>query len=142
MNIKHEQKHFIRATIEGIMYAFYNIGKTLEEHCTVDSLSVNGSFATYALWTQMMADMFNKPVHIKQNSGPDSVACGGYLICATEMGLYKDLDAAAQKVKLLESFHPQQANHAVYMKHFAIFERLSTKLFDEFEAIAELQHHN
>ena len=59
MNIKHEQKHFIRATIEGIMYAFYNIGKTLEEHCTVDSLSVNGSFATYALWTQMMGDMFN-----------------------------------------------------------------------------------
>jgi hypothetical protein len=27
----------------------------------------------------------------------------------------------------------------VYMKHYAIFERLSTKLFDEFEAIANLQ---
>lgn len=28
---------------------------------------------------------------------------------------------------------------AVYMKHYAIFERLSAKLFDEFEAIADLQ---
>jgi gluconokinase len=142
LNIKHEQKHFIRATIEGILYAFYSIGKTLEEHRCLKSLSVNGSFASYPLWTQMMADIFNKPVQIKQNSGSDSVACGGFLLSATEMGLYKDLDAAAQKVKLSESFLPQTRNHDVYMKHYAIFERLGTKLFDEFEAIAELQHHN
>jgi gluconokinase len=139
LNIKHEQKHFVRATIEGIIYALYSIGKTLEEHRSVKSLSANGTFASYPLWMQMMADMFNKPVHIKQNSGPDSVACGGFLVSATEIGMYQNLDEAAQKVKLLDSFQPQQQNHAVYMKHYAIFERLSTKLFDEFEAIAELQ---
>ncbi|HWJ28684.1 MAG TPA: hypothetical protein VNS32_19225, partial [Flavisolibacter sp.] len=88
------------------------------------------------------ADIFNKPVHIKQNSGLDSVAYGGFLLSATEMGLYKTLDDAAQKVKLVENFLPQQQNHNVYMKHYAIFERLGTKLFDEFEAIAELQHND
>lgn len=139
LNIKHEQQHFLRATIEGILYAFYNIGKTLEEHRSINSLSANGTFASYPLWTQMMADIFNKPVLIKQNSGPDSVACGGYLVSATEMGLYPNLEQAAKKVKLLENYHPHRQNHDVYMKHFAIFERLSTKLFDEFEAIAELQ---
>lgn len=140
LNIKHEQHHFIRATIEGILFAFYNIGKTLEEHRCIKSLSANGTFASYPLWTQIMADIFNKPVLIKQNSGPDSVACGAFLVSATEMGMYKDLEQAAQKVKLLENFHPRQQNHDIYMKHFAIFERLSTKLCDEFEAIAELQH--
>ena len=39
LNIKHEQQHFVRATIEGIMYAIYSIGKTLEEHRTFKSLS-------------------------------------------------------------------------------------------------------
>jgi gluconokinase len=140
LNIKHEQKHFVRATIEGVMYAFYSIGKTLEEQRSFKSLSANGTFASFPLWMQMMADVFNKPVQIKQNSGPDSVACGGFLVSATELGMYKNLDEAAQKVKLLDSFHPHQQNHSLYMKHFAIFERLSTKLFDEFEAIAELQH--
>jgi gluconokinase len=139
LNIGHEQKHFIRATIEGILYAFYSIGKTLEEHRCINSLSVNGSFASYPLWTQMMADIFNKPVQVRQNSGPDSVATGGFLLCATEMGIYNNLDEAAQKVNLLESFLPQPQNHQVYMKHYAIYERLGTKLFDEFEAIAELQ---
>ena len=140
LNIKHQQKHFVRATIEGIMYAFYSIGKTLEEHRSIQSLSANGTFASYPLWIQMMADMFNKPVHLNMNSGPDSVACGGFLLSAINLGMYHDLEDAAQKVKLLDSFHPQPQNHKVYMKHFAIFERLGAKLFDEFEAIAELQH--
>jgi gluconokinase len=142
LNIKHEQQHFVRATIEGILYGFYSIGKTLEEHRCIKSISANGTFASYPLWTQIMADIFNKPVLIKQNSGPDSVAYGGYLVSATEMGLYENLDQAAQKVKLLENFFPQNQNHTVYMKHHAIFERLSVKLFEEFEAIAELQQNN
>ena len=142
LNIKHEQKHFVRATIEGILYGFYSIAKTLQEHRCIKSLSANGTYASYPLWTQMIADIFNKPVLIKQNSGPDSVACGGYLVSATALGLYQDLTQAAQKVQLLENFHPVQQNHDVYMKHFAIFERLSTKLFDEFEAISDLQNNS
>jgi gluconokinase len=139
LNIKHEKQHFIRATIEGILYAIYSIGRTLEEHRTYKSLSANGTFASYPLLTQMMADIFNMPVHIKQGSGSDSVAFGSFLLSATEIGLHKTLDEAAETVKLPDSFHPQQQHHDVYMKHYAIFERLSVKLFDEFEAIAELQ---
>jgi len=139
LNIRHEPRHFIRATIEGIIYAFYSIGKTLEEHRSFKSLSANGTFAVYPLWTQIMADVFNKPVFLKQTSGSDSVACGGFLVSATELGMYKNLEHAAQKVKLIEAFHPQQHNHAVYQKHYAVFESLSRKLFDEFRAIADLQ---
>jgi gluconokinase len=142
INIRHERQHFIRATIEGIIYAFYNIAKTLEEHRCFESLSANGTFASYPLWTQIMADIFNKPVYIKESSGTDSVACGGFLLSATELGMYKNLEEAAQKVKLVEGFHPQQQNHITYQKHYAIFERLSTNLFDEFEAIAGLQEDN
>jgi gluconokinase len=142
LNIKHEQQHFIRATIEGILYAIYSIGKTLEEHRSFKSLSANGTFASYPFWTQLMADVFNKPVHIKQGSGSDSVAFGSFLLSATEIGLYKNLDEAAETVKLPDSFTPNKQLHNVYMKHYSIFERLGTKLFDEFEAIADLQQDN
>lgn len=142
LNIKHEQQHFIRATIEGILYAIYSIGKTLEEHRSFKSLSANGTFASYPVWTQLMADVFNKPVHIKQGSGSDSVAFGSFLLSATEIGLYKNLDEAAETVKLPDSFTPNKQLHNVYMKHYSIFERLGTKLFDEFEAIADLQQDN
>ncbi|MEI6948110.1 gluconokinase [Paraflavisolibacter sp. H34] len=142
LNIKHEQPHFVRATIEGILYAFYSIGKTLQEHRSFKSIAANGTLASYPFWTQMMADMFNKPVHIKQGPGSDSVAFGSFLLSAVEMGIYKNLDEAAETVKLPDSFLPQKKHHQVYMKHFAIFERLGVKLFDEFEAIADLQQEN
>jgi len=87
-----------------------------------------------------MADIFNKPVHIKQGTGSDSVAVGSFLLSATEIGLYKNLDQAAETVDLPDSFIPQKQHHTVYMKLFAIFERLIAKLHDEFEAISELQN--
>ena len=85
----------------------------------------------------MIADLFNKPVNTKNDS--DSVAIGAYLIGATELGIYKNLDEAAKTVELPQKYSPRKHHHSTYMKHYAVFERLSLKLFDEFEAIANLQ---
>jgi gluconokinase len=138
INIKHERQHFVRATIEGILYEIYSIGKTLQEHRSITSLTVNGSFASLPFCTQIIADIFNKPVSVGKN--PDSIAQGAFLLSATEMEIYKSLDEAARTVVLSTTYKPQTQNHTVYQKYFPIFERLSTKLYDEFEEIANLQH--
>jgi gluconokinase len=137
LNIKHERKHFVRATIEGILYEIYSIGKSLSEQRTIKSLSVNGSFGTLPFCTQLIADMFNKPVRLRQQS--HSVSFGAWLLSATEMGIYKSLDEAARTVELPDVYKPNKQHHAVYADYFGIFEKLSTKLFDEFEAIGNLQ---
>jgi len=133
----HQRQHFIRATVEGILYEIYSIGKTLEEHRAINSLSVNGSFASIPFCTQMIADVFNKPVNIRKNA--DSIAFGAFLLSAIEMGIYNNIDEAARTVVLPDTYKPEKQNHQVYIKYFKIFERLSTKLFDEFEEIANLQ---
>jgi gluconokinase len=140
LNIKHEKIHFVRATIEGIMYEIYSIGKLLEEHRSIKSLSVNGSFGTIPFCTQMIADMFNKPVRLRQQF--HSVSFGAFLIAAIEMGIYKSLDEAVKKVELPDQYKPQKQNHAVYENYYRIFEQLSTGLIREFESIAELQQKN
>jgi gluconokinase len=137
LHIKHEQPHFIRATIEGILYEIYSIGKILEEHRTIDSLSVNGSYACTSFWAQMIADIFNKPVSTKSNS--DSIGLGTFLLSATEMGIYKNIEEAAQNISLPEPYKPNKQHHATYMKYFTVFKKLSAKLADEFEAISTLQ---
>jgi gluconokinase len=137
VNIKHERQHFIRATIEGILYEVYSISKLLEEHRSIKKLCVHGSFASHPFCTQLLADICNKPVFHRKNS--DSVAYGAFLLSATEMGIYPNLSAAAQSVVIPEQYHPTKTLHASYMKYFKIFERLSTKLADEFEEISNLQ---
>jgi gluconokinase len=137
LNIKHEKQHFIRATIEGILYEIYSIGKILEEHRTIKNLSVHGSFASLPFCTQMIADIFNKPLTLRKNS--DSIAYGAFLLSATEMGIYKNLDQAVKTVKLPDVYTPKKQHHTAYMKYFKIFEKLSIRLSDEFEDIANLQ---
>lgn len=138
INIKHEKQHFVRATIEGILYEVYSIGRILGEHRKIDALTVNGSFASLPLFAQMIADIFNKPVNTGTN--PDSIARGAYLLSAIDLGIYKNIDHAARSIDLPVSFKPQLHNHVTYQKYFPIFDRLSSKLYDEFEAIANLQH--
>jgi len=137
INIRHEKSHIVRATIEGILYEIYSIGKTLEENRKIKMLSINGSFGTIPLCVQMIADMFNKPVQLRQNY--HSVSFGAFLLGATEMGIYKNLDEAAKTVVLPDEYLPDKQNHQAYMKYFKIFEQLSTKLGAEFEEISDLQ---
>ncbi|HTE11548.1 MAG TPA: gluconokinase, partial [Chitinophagaceae bacterium] len=138
ININHEQKHFIRATLEGILYEIYSIGKILEEHRAFSTLSINGSFASYPLWAQIIADMFGKPVSV--NNSYDSIGTGALLLSQTEMGVYRNLEDAAKTVSLHTNYHPNKKDHQVYMKYFSVFEKLSYKLKDEFEEIALLQN--
>lgn len=138
LNIKHEKAHFVRATIEGILYGIYSIGKTLQEHRTINSLSINGSFGSLPFVTQMIADIYNKPVRLRQDQ--HSVSYGSYLLSATEMGIYRSLDEAAQTVVLTDLASPDKNNHKIYLKYYQILERLSTKLSSEFADIAALQH--
>jgi gluconokinase len=137
LNIKHERKHFIRATIEGILYEIYSIGKILEEHRSFSSLSINGSFGTIPFCTQLIADIFNKPVSTIKNA--NSIGLGAFLLNATDMGVYASLDEAARSVEFQETFHPRHHDHKVYAQYFDIFQRLSTLLEGEFEKIASLQ---
>ncbi|OMP75104.1 MULTISPECIES: gluconokinase [unclassified Chitinophaga] len=137
LNIKHERRHFIRATIEGILYEIYSIGKTLSEQQTINSLSVNGSFGTIPFCSQLIADIFSKPVQVRQQF--HSVSFGAYLLSATEMGIYTSLDNVAPVAEIPNVFKPNKQHHTIYADYFCIFEKLSAKLFDEFEAIGNLQ---
>ncbi|MET0466620.1 MAG: gluconokinase [Chitinophagaceae bacterium] len=138
VNIKHEKAHFVRSTIEGILYGIYSIGKTLEEHRKIDTLCINGSFGSQPFVTQMVADIYNKPVRLRQNY--HSVSYGSYLLSATEMGIFKSLDDAAKTVSLVDMVTPDKQAHQTYLKYYKLFARLSTKLAGEFAAIAALQH--
>ena len=138
INIRHERRHFIRATIEGILYEMYSIGKTLENHRSISSLSVNGSFASIPFCTQIIADIFNKPVSTI-NQG-DTIGVGAFLLSATEMGMYKNLREAANTIKLNQTFLPNGNDHAIYMQYFAVFESLIEKIGAEFDTISNLQN--
>jgi len=137
INIRHDRRHFIRATIEGILYEIYSIGKTLEKHRTINGLSINGSFASIPLCTQIIADIFNMPVSTLSNG--DSIGVGAFLLSATEMGMFSGLEEASGMVKMHHTFLPKITDHQIYSDYFKVFESLISKIGDEFDAVSDLQ---
>lgn len=137
INITHETKHFVRATIEGILFELYSISKILETYRKIDVLHVTGNFGTLPLWTSIIADIFGKKVQVSKES--NSINLGACLVGLTEMGVYKSLDEASRMIQTEKVFEPNQKNYEVYEKFFEIFEKLTSKLSEEFDLIAQLQ---
>ena len=136
VNINHERKHFARAVIEGILFQMFSIMKMLQEHRDIKQISINGSFASMPFCTQLIADIFNLPVYASTNAS--SVSMGAFLLSATDIGLYQNIEAAARSVTLSEAYKPNKYNNSIYAGYYAVFENLITKLTPDFEALAKL----
>jgi gluconokinase len=137
VNITHERRHFIRATVEGIVYEMFSIGKLLQQYRSIENLYINGAYATLPLFAQVLSDVFGKTVYV--NDKHDSASAGAALLGLTHLGIFSDLEAAAQTVRSVETYQPNATHHAHYARFAAIFDRLSYKLAEDFDALVALQ---
>lgn len=67
-----------------------------------------------------------------------AVSMGAFLLSATSMGIFTDLEDAARSVKLLPQVLPDAARHEKYAKMYQLFERLTNKLGEEFDMLENM----
>jgi gluconokinase len=137
INIKHQPKHFLRATIEGIIFEIYSIGKVLEQYRKIDELHLAGKYASLPICAGIIADVFGKKVIVSDEA--ENVNKGAALLGIIDAGVFKTLEEAAKSISMKNTFEPVFENNDTYKKLFAIFQRLTHKLFEEFELIERLQ---
>lgn len=123
LDIRHEKAHMVRATMEGILFGLYGIGKTLggmpfELHAT-------GGFAKSPLWLQMLADVFN--VRVLAFDEEDSSALG-----AVVMGLKAMGGGGMELPKAIAVYEPDAVVHKRYVCQFDRFSRVYEALKGEF----------
>ncbi len=131
ITINHTRAHFIRATMEGIIFAIYSIGKVISENIQeVQNIFVSGGFAHSKFWIQMLADVFGKKVIL--NDTVESSAFGAAFIGWRALGIINDFDGINKFIHPIESFEPEMDNYKIYKQNFLKYERLYEKLKDEF----------
>jgi gluconokinase len=118
----HTQKHFTRATIEGIVMNLYGIAEKLIQHQPkLKRIVASGGFIQSSDWLQLIADIFNLPVH--SNSNSDTSAFGAALWGGKSLGFFPD-----EKITVLAKnetiLFPQQKNHEIYMSNYRVFKQL------------------
>lgn len=137
ININHESRHFVRATIEGIIFELLSINKVLESYRTIKELSLTGTISTLPLWSNLVADIFGKKVTI--NSNVNNINLGSALVGLTKMGVYENLVIASKSIKAEKFVNPNPEHHVLYTKYYDVFNRMTEKLKEEFDMIAALQ---
>lgn len=130
----HTREHFLRALMEGVIFGVYSVGKALEQTTgPVSTIYVNGGFSRCGMWVQMLADVFNKQVHLTETA--EGSALGAAIMGMYALGMIEKLEDAGKMTTISKTFIPDPAAHRRYMQSYDVFETLYPKLKDSFSQI-------
>lgn len=135
INIQHTEGHFIRAVIEGITMALYSVGNALEKGAGhIDVIYASGGFTKSPEWLQILSDMFNKKIILR--NAEDASAIGAAMMAK------KAVDELVDYPQLLSdttttTITPSETAHKVYQEIFPTFCNLYEKLKDEMRILYE-----
>ncbi len=117
LRIRHSKAHLVRASMEGVIYCLYSIGKILIEKHEVTELHASGGFARSRLWLQMLADVFN--IKVLVSGTVESSALGAVVIGMEALAIKQHFSP-----DILAVYEPDPGSHKVYMECFERFERI------------------
>jgi xylulokinase len=109
-----------RAVIEGLNFQFLHILRTMETclGTRFDRIVASGGATRNAFWLQNKADISGTPVEVSEVQ--DTSPLGAALLAGVALGLWRDLDEAAERVKGSTRFY--QPNPALTTRYKPLFE--------------------
>lgn len=121
MQAHHTQEHFCRAMIEGVVMNLYSIAeKLIKQQPTINRIIASGGFIQSAQWLQMVADVFNLPVHVNETA--DASAFGAAMWGGFSLGMLTEKNLTVKSTAKI--YQPQDWNHEFYMDNYQIFKEL------------------
>ena len=134
--LAHTRGHFIRALLEGSVYAVRDI-ITQMQAAGIDlrELRVVGGGAKGRLWNQIKADVTGLPVTVPEII--ETTALGAAFLALVGIGAYATLSEASEHiVRIRERIDPGTAMHSVYADAYARYRQTYFALLPVFEHAA------
>lgn len=137
LNIKpvHTRAHFLRAALEGVCYALYDVLKTVEDaSVNITQVNISGGFVSSATWTQILADITGKRLVVLQ---PEDASAVGAIYLAMQV-LHPESYGQLTHIDHQTVIEPNTQNHERYSKLFPMFKKLYRDLMDSMHRLHEL----
>ncbi len=131
--LHHSKQHFIRAIMEAIAFAIRRNIDILEGlGIKVAEIRSLGGGSRSAIWTQIKADVTQRPVYTMEN---EEAAClGAAILSGVATGVYPSLEQACSRMVVLRSrVEPDPASADVYTRGYERYVSLYTSLLDLFD---------
>lgn len=121
LSLQHTRADMIRSVLEGVAFNSRLLLQTVERFCGQELTHINfiGGGANSALWSQIYADVLNRP--IRQVKNPvEANARGAAWLAAVGLG-YQTFQNISTTVEISATYTPNPENREVYDKLFAAF---------------------
>jgi gluconokinase len=132
----HTQAHFMRAIIEGINYALYQVAASVQETIgAIQNIYGSGGFINAPLWLQWLTNLFGR--EIKVISSDDASAVGAAMV-GLEATNMMPVDGSAPVFLNKQQYLPDMEKHALYQRYYAVYAGLYDKLKADFQTLTRL----
>jgi xylulokinase len=133
----HTRADMTRAVLEGVCYSQKDCLDIITGlGCGVESVRLSGGGAKSAMWKQLFADVFSKPVTVLETQ--EGSAYGAALLAMTGTGAFASVtEACRATVREVEKVQPA-TDTAFYQRGHAVFQSLYPALRESFRAIDSL----
>ncbi|MCU9594281.1 xylulokinase [Caldibacillus thermolactis] len=122
----HEEKHFVRAVLEGITFSLHESVEIFRENGReINEIISIGGGAKNEAWLQMQADIFNaRVVKLQSEQGP---GMGAAMLAAYGCGWFPTLQDCAEKfLKVDKVYEPIEDRVEKYKKLFTLYKQVYT----------------
>jgi xylulokinase len=128
----------VRAIMEGVTFELKQTLEIVEgAGHPVETISHTGGGARSALWSQIKADIYGKPVVTFENS--ESGLLGAAILAGTGVGLYaSERDGALRCLRVQATYTPDPRTAERYQRQYALFKQMHALLQEPFEALPTL----
>ena len=126
IKITHHKAHFVRATLEGILFGLFSVVEILLPDFKIrkeTTVMVSGGFGKSELWLQMVADIFQMKVVVPETI--EGAAWGAVLIGFKAIG---NTNSFENKTEV--AFYPNPNHKEIYEKAFEKFKKVYPSLKD------------
>lgn len=135
LSAMHQKRDLMRAVMEGVTYSLNDCLNVLGEMGVMpETMLACGGGGRSAVWRQMLADVFNRPVCTVQSSeGP---ALGVAILAGVGAGLYAGVrEACDSMICVSEPQRPIAGNAAAYAQKYEVYRSLYPAMKDAFQKL-------
>ncbi len=129
---------FVRSMLEGIAFAIkQNLNIWLGLGKKVENLSLGGGAANSRIWTQILADIVERPIiRLKIN---ETETLGDAILAGIGIGIIKNpVEVARGVIDYSSIVEPNSKHYEQYREQFRLYEKLYLDLKDNFDTLAQM----
>jgi gluconokinase len=128
----------MRAIIEGINYALYEVASSVQETVgPIQRIYASGGFIRSPLWLQWLTDLFGRDIRVVISE--DASAIGAALLGLQAMDLILEKTAASAAFQNQQYYTPDAALHTRYQRYYQVYAGLYNKLKDDFQTLNDIR---